>query len=45
MNKSEIKVSSIIEMAKICAELTRENIIYEAKRYSDSLWVIEITGY
>ena len=42
---SEIKVYGIVEMAKICAELARENIIFIAKKTNDTLWIIEITGY
>ncbi len=39
-----IKTNDIVEMAQICAELTRNNIIFEAKQ-SGGTWEIELKGY
>ena len=42
---SEIKVKDIKEMAIICAELAKQNIVFVAKHYDDENWIITITGY
>jgi hypothetical protein len=43
--ESEIKVKDTEEMARVCAELTKQNIIFVAKHYDDESWVIIIKGY
>jgi len=45
MSNSEIKVNDTVEMTQICAELVKQNIIFEAKHYDDDSWVIVIKGY
>jgi len=42
---SEIKVKDIKEMTIICAELTKQNVVFVAKHYDDDSWIIKITGY
>jgi len=42
---SSIKVESLEEMVKICAELTKEGIVFVARYGNNKMWEIEITGY
>jgi len=40
-----ILISTTIEMAQVCAELEKQNVVFNAKRYDDNSWIITITGH
>lgn len=40
-----IKVEDAKEMAKICAELTRQGIAFECSKNNKEIWIIRLTGF
>lgn len=42
--KSTATFSDVVEMAKFCAELVRQGIVFHVKAWDDTSWVVEMTG-